>query len=110
MTPLDHWTPQLRPHQRPLPVSEPYVAERPSGAQTAMSRVLKELAGKSHRSAAAVASRARASAAIERTGSHSARTEDDPPVDCAGPRSWRAASNGDRKSTRLNSSHRVISY
>src|SRR5215213_6376751 len=35
-------------------VSDPYVAERPSGAQTAVSRVVKVRAGKSHRSAAAV--------------------------------------------------------
>ena len=81
-------------------VSDPYVAERPSGAHTAVFRVLKELAGKPHRFAAAVTSRARASAAIERTGSHSARTDDDPPVDCAVPRSWRASSNGTSTSTR----------
>src|SRR5215207_9779205 len=81
-------------------VSDPYVAERPSGAQTAVSRVVKESAGKSHRSAAAVTRRARACAAIERTGSHSERTEDDPPVDCAVPRSWRASSSGASTSTR----------
>src|SRR6185437_12074271 len=47
-------------------VSDPYEAERPSGAQTAVSRVVREFAGKSHRFAAAMMSRARASAAIER--------------------------------------------
>ena len=81
-------------------VSDPYVAERPSGAQTAVSRVVRESADTFHRSAAAVTSRARASAAIERTGSHSERTEDDPPVDCAVPRSWRASSSGASTSTR----------
>ena len=44
--------------------------------------------------------RARASAAIERTGSHSERTEEDPPVDWAVPRSCRASSNGTSTSVR----------
>src|SRR4029453_9214961 len=81
-------------------VSDPYVAVRPSGAHTAVSRVVRELAGKSHCFAAAVTSRARASAAIARTGSHNERTEDDPPVDCAVPMSWRASSKGTSTSAR----------
>ena len=81
-------------------VSDPYVAERPSGAQTLVSRVVRSRAGRFHFSAAAVTSRARASAAIERTGSHSERTEDEPPVDCAVPMSCRASSNGASTSTR----------
>src|SRR5947207_1374291 len=81
-------------------VSDPYVAERPSGAHTAGSWVLSVLAGTFHCCAAAVTRRARAAAASWRTGSHRLRTEVEPPVDCAVPRSCRALDSGTSTSAR----------